>query len=206
MEDLEKSFYKESKILLEGAIVELTSKIEIMRNYRIAKGCRDPIAYVTSRIKSEESLKDKLKRKGFPIKLEIALKKIYDIVGIRIVCSYIEDIYLLVELLKKHKGIKIIKEKDYIKNPKENGYRSYHIILQLNIDVIGKIHKVNSEIQIRTIAMDCWASLEHQLKYKKNIENEELIRKELKRCADEMATTDLNLQTIKDLIIKEGEL
>lgn len=206
MEDLEKSFYKESKILLEGAIVELTSKIAIMRNYRIAKGYRDPISYVTSRIKTEESLKDKLKRKGLPIKLEIALKKIYDIVGVRIVCSYIEDIYLLVELLKKHKGIRIIKEKDYIKNPKENGYRSYHIILQLNIDVIGKIHKVNAEIQIRTIAMDCWASLEHQLKYKKNIENEELIRKELKRCADEMATTDLNLQTIKDLIIKEGEL
>lgn len=196
----EKSFYKESRVLLEGAIIELTSRIEMMRKYRIAIGYRDPIAYVISRVKSESSMKEKLERKGFEITLENALNKIYDGAGVRIICSYIDDIYMIVDLLKKQKGIIIINEKDYIKNPKENGYRSYHINLQLDLDIMGELHKVNCEIQIRTIAMDCWASLEHELKYKKSIKNANLIKEELKRCADEMATTDLNMQTIKNLI------
>jgi len=196
----ENSFYKESKVLLDGAIIELTSKIEIMRKYRIALGERDPITYVTSRVKSEESMKEKLQRKKMKVTLENALTKIYDGVGVRIVCSYIDDIYLIADLLKKQSGIKVVNEKDYIKNPKDNGYRSYHINLQLDLDIMGEIHKVNCEIQIRTIAMDCWASLEHQLKYKKSIENEEMIKNELKRCADEIATTDLNMQTIRNMI------
>lgn len=199
-EKIEKSFYKQSIVLLQGAIIELNSKIELIRKYRISNGYRDPIAYITSRIKSEESMKEKLQRKGLPVTLEMALTKIYDAVGLRIICSYVDDIYLIVKLLKQQKGITIINEKDYIKNPKPNGYRSYHIILQIEMDILGESHIVNAEIQIRTIAMDCWASLEHELKYKKSIENQEMIIGELRRCADEMATTDINLQAIKDMI------
>lgn len=197
---MENTFYKDSIVVLEGAVCELTSRIDIMRRYRIAQGYRDPIAYVTSRVKSEESMKEKLKRKGIGVTLENALERINDGVGVRIICSYIDDIYVIVELIKKYSGIKILNEKDYIKNPKQNGYRSYHINLEMDLDIIGKIHKVRCEIQIRTIAMDCWASLEHELKYKKNIENQKLIEKELRRCADDMATTDLNMQTIRNMI------
>lgn len=111
-----------------------------------------------------------------------------DAVGVRIICSYIYDIYTLVDLIKEYSEIRIINEKDYIKNPKPNGYRSYHINLELDLDIMGEIHKVRCEIQIRTIAMDCWASLEHELKYKKNIENQDMIEKELRRCVDKKIT------------------
>lgn len=198
--NIENTFYKDSIVLLQGAMINLNSQIELMRKYRIVKGFRDPVVYTTSRIKSEESMKEKLKRKNLDITLENALTKIYDAVGIRIVCSYIDDIYMIADMLKKAKDIEIIKEKDYIKNPKQNGYRSYHIIAKLNLEIMGKTEFVFAEIQIRTIAQDCWASLEHELKYKKAIEDQEMIIPELRRCADEIATTDLNMQAIKDII------
>lgn len=199
-EEIEKSFYKESKVLLDGAVIVLSSRLEMMRSYWTAKGMRDPISYVTSRVKSEKSMMEKLRRKGLPVTLEAALTEVNDAVGIRVVCSYINDVYMIADVIRQQADIEIINEKDYIKNPKPNGYRSYHINIVLDLDIMGEVHKVNAEIQIRTIAMDCWASLEHQLKYKQNIKNQEMIINELKRCADEMATTDLNMQTIRDMI------
>ncbi len=199
-EEIEKSFYKESRVLLEGAVIVLTSRLEMMRSYWTANGRRDPISYVTSRVKSEKSMMEKLKRKGLPVTLDAALTEINDAVGIRVVCSYIDDVYRIANVIKDQTDIEIVNEKDYIKNPKPNGYRSYHINIVLDLDLMGEVHKVNAEIQIRTIAMDCWASLEHQLKYKQDIKNQDMIIKELKRCADEMATTDLNMQTIRDMI------
>ena len=109
---MENKFYKDSIVVLEGAVCDLTSRIDIMRKYRIAKGYRDPIAYVTSRVKSEESMKEKLKRKGLDVTLENALTKINDAVGVRIICSYIDDIYTLVDLIKQYSEIRIINEKD----------------------------------------------------------------------------------------------
>ena len=103
-------------------------------------------------------------------------------------------------MLKQFKDLKILKEKDYIKNPKPNGYRSYHIVFQVPLDIAGQMHPVNIEIQIRTMAMDFWASLEHEMKYKKNIKNQKMIGEELKRCADEIATTDINMQAIRNMI------
>ena len=114
-------------------------------------------------------LKQKLKRKNLPVNLETALTKIYDAAGIRIICAYIDDVYSVVKMLKKFKDLKVVNEKDYIKNPKSNGYRSYHIVFQVALDIAGEIYPVNIEIQIRTIAMDFWASLEHEMKNKKNI-------------------------------------
>ena len=128
------------------------------------------------------------------------------LLGMRIICNYIDDVYEVAEMLKNYKDLTVVMEKDYIKNPKPNGYRSYHIIFQLSLDLAGEITPVYIEIQIRTIAMDFWSSLEHEMKYKKNIKNQELIMQELKRCADEIATTDLNMQTIKKLIDAEENM
>ena len=124
------------------------------------------------------------------------------LLGMRIICNYIDDVYEVAEMLKSYKDLKVIKEKDYIKNPKPNGYRSYHIVFEHSLDLAGEITPVYVEIQIRTIAMDFWSNLEHQMKYKKNVKNQEFIMQELKRCADEIATTDINMQTIRDMINK----
>jgi putative GTP pyrophosphokinase len=200
---MEESFYKESIVLIEGAITEMLAKLDIIKKYKLARNERVPIEYITTRVKTEESMKEKLKRKGLEVNLENALTKIYDAAGVRIVCSYIDDVYQIAEMLKSYKDLKLIKEKDYIKNPKPNGYRSYHMVFEMSLDLAGEIRPVFVEIQIRTIAMDFWSSLEHQMKYKKDIQNQELIAEELKRCADQIATTDLNMQTIRKMINNE---
>lgn len=202
---MKESFYKDSIVLLEGVIAEITARLDIIRKYKIVHNDRDPIEYITSRVKSEESMKEKLKRKNLPVNLETALTKIYDAAGIRIICAYIDDVYSVVKMLKKFKDLKVVNEKDYIKNPKSNGYRSYHIVFQVPLDIAGEIYPVNIEIQIRTIAMDFWASLEHEMKYKKNIKNQKMIVEELKRCADEIATTDINMQAIRNMINEKEE-
>lgn len=200
---MEGSFYKDSIVLFEGAIEDITSKLNIIRKYRKAHKKRDPIEYISARVKTENSMKEKLERKGLDVTLENAITKVYDAAGVRIICAYIDDVYAVAEMLKKYNDLRVIKEKDYIKNPKPNGYRSYHIVFELSLDLAGEITPVYVEIQIRTIAMDFWSNLEHQMKYKKNIKNQEFIIKELKRCADEIATTDINMQTIRDMINQE---
>lgn len=195
-----KDFYQDSIVLLEGAISNITTKLDMIRKYKVVKGDRDPIEYVVTRIKSEDSMKEKLKRKKLDVTLDNALTKIYDAAGVRIICAYIDDVYLVAEMLKKYKDLKVVKEKDYIKHPKSNGYRSYHIVFELPLDLAGEIKPIFVEIQIRTIAMDFWSNLEHEMRYKKNIKNQQLIGEELRRCADEIATTDINMQTIRKLI------
>ncbi len=197
---MEDSFYSDSIVLLEGAIADIKAKLDIIREYNIAHHNRDLINYIVTRVKSEDSMKEKLKRKGFEVTLENALSQIYDAAGIRIICSYVDDVYKVAEMLKKCRDMKLIREKDYIKNPKPNGYRSFHMVFLLDLDIAGEIYPVYVEIQIRTIAMDFWAALEHEMKYKKDVKNQELIAEELKECADQIATTDLNMQTIKNMI------
>ena len=196
-------FYEKSIVELEAVITEITARLEVIRKYRKINNDRDPIEYIKSRIKSEESMKEKLKRKGLEVNLENALTKIYDAAGIRIICTFADDVYDIVEMIKKYDDIEIVKEKDYIKNPKENGYRSYHLVIKVPLNIAGEIHKVYLEIQIRTIAMDFWSSLEHQMKYKKNIQDQKMIVNELKKCAEQIATTDINMMAIRNMINKE---
>ncbi len=153
------------------------------------------IEHIKSRIKSVESTKNKLKRLNYEQNVENACGRLTDLIGIRIVCRFWNDIYELASLIETTKYKHII-SKDYILRPKENGYRSYHIILEGNIGGVN----IPIEIQIRTITQDSWASLEHKLKYKQDIKNEKLIKKELKRLADEMVSVDLCMQTIQELI------
>lgn len=195
-------FYKESILELEAVIEEITARLEVIRKYKKIHNDRDPIEYIISRIKSEESMIEKLKRKGLKVNLENALTKIHDAAGIRIICTFADDVYDIVKMIKKYDDIEVIKEKDYIKNPKENGYRSYHLILKIPLNIAGVVHKIFLEIQIRTIAMDFWASLEHQMKYKKNIQNQKMIVEELKKCAEQIATTDINMMAIRNMINK----
>lgn len=160
----------------------------------------EPILYCKSRIKSPESMMRKLERKGLPTDGNTALEMTHDAVGIRVVCSFLDDVYKIADWLGTRPEFEIVETKDYIAYPKPNGYRSLHLVLSFPSFVDRKIM---AEIQLRTIAIDFWAALEHQLKYKKNIEHEKTIRSELKRCADEIASVDVSMQTLRDLILDD---
>lgn len=197
----EREFYGENLILLEGAISEFLSCMDMIRRYEVQLGNRDPVASSQTRIKSAESMRQKLQRLAFPVTAESAMKNVFDAAGVRLVCPFIQDIDRTAELIRAIPGVQIQTEKDYIRNPKPNGYRSYHMILSMPLRFLGNSPKtVWLEVQLRTIAMDCWANIEHQLKYKQNIPDQVLLIQELKRCADEITSTDLSLQTIRDLI------
>ena len=152
-------------------------------------------------------MREKCQRKGLPPVPKSALYDIHDAIGIRIVCCFLNDIYDNIKFIESIPGAKVIVGKDYIKSAKPNGYRSFHMILRMDVP-FEDVHAENpgqyfAEIQLRTIAMDSWASLEHQMKYKKDIKNPEMIVRELKRCADELASCDLSMQTIRNLIRDE---
>lgn len=164
--------------------------------------------HFNARIKQAASMEEKCQRKNLPRVPESALKEIRDAIGIRIVCGFIEDIYQTIEVLRQLEGCEIVLEKDYIRAAKPNGYRSYHLILEVETPY-EDCHGQNPgryfvEIQLRTIAMDSWASLEHQMKYKHEIKDSKRIVRELKRCADELASCDVTMQTIRNLI-RESE-
>ena len=169
----ERDFYGDRLILLEGVISEFLSCMDLIRRYQVSTGRRDPVASFQARIKRADSVREKLRRHALPLTADSALH-----------------------------GIRIEREKDYIHSPKPNGYRSYHMVLTLPLRFLPRQPEapVWLEVQIRTIAMDCWASIEHQLKYKQDIPEQRLIVQELKRCADEITSTDLSLQTIRELI------
>ena len=197
----EREFYGENLILLEGAISEFLSCMDMIRRYEVQLGNRDPVASFQTRIKSAESMRQKLQRLAFPVTAESAMKNVFDAAGVRLVCPFIQDIDRTAELIRAIPGVQIQTEKDYIRSPKPNGYRSYHMILSMPLRFLGNSPKtVWLEVQLRTIAMDCWANIEHRLKYKQNIPDQALLLQELKRCADEITSTDLSLQTIRDLI------
>lgn len=160
--------------------------------------------HLISRIKAPDSMTEKCQRKGYPVTTHAALRDCKDAIGVRIVCNFIDDIDRCLDLLRHSAWCDIVKEKDYITNAKPNGYRSYHVILDVTTpyqDVDGHVPgHYYAEIQLRTIAMDSWASLEHEMKYKHHIKNPERIGKELKRCADQLASCDVQMQTIRQLI------
>jgi len=202
------SIYGEYKDNLEKVKDYILYKIEDY-NKPYEKTDHKLYEHLSVRIKSEESMKEKCIRKNLPVTPHSALSELTDSIGFRIVCSFVEDIYKNIELIKNFENCSVVKEKDYIKNAKPNGYRSYHLILAVQTPFEDVNHNVPGtyyvEIQLRTIAMDTWAALEHQLKYKRNIKNTKIIEYELKRVADELASCDLSMQTIRHLINDEEE-
>lgn len=182
------------------AIREIETKLRVLDEEFSIQTDRNPIQTIKSRIKKPLSIIEKLHRRGYEVTVENMQKYLTDIAGVRVICSFVEDIYKLSELLLSQDDIKVVEIKDYIKNPKPNGYRSLHLILEIPIFLSeGKKH-MRVEVQFRTIAMDFWASLEHQLKYKKKIDNPEMIAKELKYCADVITEVDMRMQDIRYMI------
>ena len=160
--------------------------------------------HLTYRIKSDESAREKLERKGLEPTVRNAVLELKDAIGLRIVCLFIDDVYECVKLIRSFPGCRVVKEKDYIHDAKPNGYRSYHMIIEVTTDesdVEGNVPgHFFAEIQLRTIAMDTWAALEHELKYKRNIPNQEMIVHELHRCANDLAACDISMQTLRNII------
>ncbi|MEC1500800.1 GTP pyrophosphokinase family protein [Bacillus sonorensis] len=176
--------WKNELLVYKFALDQMDTKFSIIsQEYNLIHG-HNPIEHTKSRVKNFESLINKLVRKGCDITTTAAKEHINDIAGLRIVCSFVSDIYNMVEVLKEHEDIKILKVKDYIKNPKPNGYRSLHLIVEAPVYLTNRVEHAKVEIQIRTIAMDFWASLEHKIYYKLNNEVPDRLTDELKEAAD----------------------
>ena len=192
------SIYGNHRDEMEKVMNIILGSIDELREDMIREFGSDPVEHCLSRIKDEDSMREKCRRQNLPETTESALVQIHDAIGIRVVCAFISDVYSVRDHLRTMEKVEVIEEKDYIKQAKPNGYRSLHMILKYD-------NKYFVEIQIRTISMDTWAALEHHMRYKKKVsKSDALISAELKRCADELASTDMSMQTIRDLIRSES--
>lgn len=184
---------------MEAVLDRLVEAVRQLRDNMIAQTGFDPVEHILARVKSEESMRDKCRRKGLPETPESALQQIYDALGVRIVCGFLSDVYAIRDYIAANASFDVVEERDYIRHAKPNGYRSYHMIIRSRDGYYA-------EVQLRTISMDTWASLEHHLQYKKKHGgNQKLIVQELKRCADELASTDVSMQTLRDMILSEED-
>ena len=186
--------------LYDSAVKQLSLKFEILNNEFKVLYARNPIHHIEGRVKSVESLATKLLNKGLPLTIETARESINDIAGVRVVCSYIDDVYRVAEMLELQKDVKIIKRQDYIRTPNYNGYRSLHLDIRVPVYLSDRTEQVTAEIQIRTIAMDFWATLDHDMQYKKQVEDSEAIMRELKECADVIHQTDEKMMRLRERI------
>ena len=198
------SIYGEYYPYMKKVMDQVRSELEAYDRSIYAETGEHVYEHFNMRIKSEESMREKCIRKDLPESPYSALRVLKDSIGLRIVTAFRDDIKNIVEKIRSMKGVEIVEEIDYIRHAKSNGYRSYHMVLLVTSpypDIDGnKEGKYYVEVQLRTIAMDSWASLEHKMKYKKDVRNQELIISELKRCADELAACDVSMQTIRNLI------
>ena len=193
--------FAETMLYNKSAIKEIQTKLEILNDELSMKTKRNPIESISSRLKQPQSIIGKLRRNGLPITVDAMEENLNDVAGVRVICSFIEDIYSVADMFTKQDDIKVLIRKDYIKNPKENGYRSLHLIVEVPIFLSDKTLNRRVEVQIRTIAMDFWASLEHQVKYKKGIPDADELVKELAECANVIAATDQKMQDIYHKIV-----
>ncbi|MBR2079573.1 MAG: GTP pyrophosphokinase family protein [Clostridia bacterium] len=183
------------------AIMEIETKFNVLNEEFSLQYDRNPINGMKSRLKSLPSIKGKMERKGLPFTVEAIEENLNDIAGIRVVCSFPNDVYLLADALLKQDDITLVRKKDYIENPKPNGYRSLHLIVSVPIFLAKEKKPMKVEIQLRTIAMDFWASLEHQLRYKKDFEFTADMANELLYCADLSAELDSRMEKLRKLTL-----
>lgn len=192
--------WKNALLLYDSALKEINTKLEIMNNEFKLKHQYNPIEHITSRIKSPESIAKKIRHNKMELKVENIVKYINDVAGIRIICSFTSDIYRIADLITKQSDVKVLKVKDYIMCPKENGYSSYHMIVTVPIYLSDNVIETKVEIQIRTIAMDFWASLEHKIYYKFEGNAPERIRNELKECSEIVSYLDKKMLSLNEEI------
>ena len=188
--------FQEIMMIYESAIKQIETKLEILNKEYKVTGRRNPIETVKSRIKSPESIANKLIKRNLPVTFESMTANLHDIAGVRVICPYISDIYTVRDIILKQPDIKKIEEKDYIASPKDSGYRSLHVVVETPVYLSNTEHHIKVEIQLRTIAMDFWASLEHELRYKTTAKIPEGIRRELRHCAETIAMTDQEMEEI----------
>ena len=189
--------FQELMMRYNAAIREVRTKFEVLNDEFSFRNSRNPIESITSRIKKPVSIAEKLRRMGCPLTLESVPENHNDIAGIRVICSFIDDIYMVAELLARQDDITVVRVKDYIQKPKPNGYRSYHMIVEVPVFFSDGKRPMRVEIQLRTVAMDFWASLEHQMKYKQDSADRPEIAAELKSCAETIAATDARMLGIR---------
>ncbi len=185
----------------ECALMEIETKLKVLNNEFAMQHNRNPFESIKCRLKKPMSIVGKMKKKGLDITIDNITDNLTDIAGVRVICSFPEDIYAVSELLTKQDDIKVVQVKDYIRNPKSNGYRSLHLIVEVPIFLSKQKKYMKVEVQFRTIAMDFWASLDHKLKYKKdNLKHPEIIAQELKKCADTITAMDYKMQEIRNML------
>lgn len=192
--------WKSVIFLYNSALKEVETKMEILNNEFKHVHNYNPIEHIKSRIKTPESIVRKLKKNGFEVTIENMVKQLNDIAGIRVICSFTSDIYDIAEMISRQKDITVLQIKDYLKNPKSNGYKSYHMVVSIPIYLTGGPAETKVEIQIRTIAMDFWASLEHKIYYKFEGNAPEYMLDELKRCADMASDLDERMLQLNEAI------
>ena len=195
--------FDELMMMYNCAIREIKTKLEVLNDELSVRYNRNPIEFIKSRIKKPISIANKLQSRGLEVSIDSVVNNLNDVAGIRVICYFIDDIYDVAKMLARQDDVKLLEVKDYIRNPKENGYRSLHMIVEVPVFFSKAKQNMRVEVQIRTIAMDFWASLEHQLRYKKNIEDikdSEDISLELKKCAEVIADTDCKMQNIRERI------
>ncbi|MEG0863777.1 MAG: GTP pyrophosphokinase family protein [Clostridia bacterium] len=192
--------FRELMMKYSSAIREITTKLQILNDELSLQNQNNPIESIKSRVKRPVSILNKLKRKGIEPSIENIMLNLSDVAGIRVICPFIDDIYKVVAMLAKQDDVTVIAVKDYIKHPKENGYRSYHMIVEIPVFFSDQKQPIRVEIQVRTVAMDFWASLEHQMKYKHADVTDESISTDLKACADVIAATDVHMQELRNRI------
>lgn len=184
------------------AMMEVETKLNVLNEEFSLQYDRNPISSIKTRLKSFDSIIEKLQRKGLPMDdFDVIEQSLNDIAGVRVICSFPEDVYMLAEALLKQDDIRLLERKDYIASPKANGYRSLHLIVEVPIFLAQEKRLMKVEVQLRTIAMDFWASLEHQLKYKKELENTEELTRELLECAEVSAALDAKMEEIRKRIM-----
>ena len=192
--------------LYRCAIMEVETKLNVLNQEFSLQYDRNPFESIETRLKDPASIVEKLTNRGIEINMENIERELYDIAGIRVVCSFKEDIYKLADLLVRQDDVLLLMRKDYIKKPKDNGYRSLHMIIDIPIFLSGGKRHMRVEVQFRTIAMDFWASVEHKLKYKKEISNSEEVVERLKKCADVLSSMDDEMEDIRSRIDADREI
>ena len=199
--------FQQAMMMYTCAIREVKTKLEVLNDELSIKNQRNPIEMIKSRVKKPISIVEKLQRRNLPVSLESMMNKLDDVAGIRVICSFVDDIYAVANMLVSQDDITVIAIKDYIKNPKPNGYRSYHLIIEIPVFFSEEKKNLRVEVQIRTIAMDFWASVEHKVRYKKNIPDSEAeqLAAELSSCADQIAAMDNKMEEIRRRIAEAEE-
>lgn len=187
------------------AMYEVETKFKVLNEQFSLQHERNPIESIKTRIKSMDSIYEKLNRKNLPVNLSSVENNLYDVAGIRVICGFIDDIYLLCDCLLQQDDVKLIERKDYIKHPKPNGYRSLHLIVEIPIFLCNEKKYIKVEVQLRTISMESWANLEHRLRYKKNLSPEmaQKTEEQLLNCAENSILIDEKMQEVRNLIEKQ---